>query len=418
MVACAAAFAGLVTALASQSAARAQDALHFDGEYGLYVGVTDFGLNVRWITETPGVGELAVIVDGEQIARLETLPGQSHSANVESTAAEVTLLYGSRGGDLHRTVIVRDPPAEPELEIEGVQQVYMLGDVHGQFDRVVTLLRNARLIDADLQWTGGESHLALLGDIFDRGNDVTRVLWLLYRLEREASAAGGAVHVVLGNHELMVMASDLRYVAGKEDMIAQTHGLRYGEMFDPGKSVLGRWLARRPGLMRMEDLLLAHGGVSPQYVEYDLREYQDSLRSFIDEELFTHWNDQAFLDTYGEDAEPGEFFADSAGIVRRYEFFFGGASVMWYRDFVRTDTLSAFLDQVLENFDSNVHVVGHTPVKTISEFYEGRLIAADLEDAATEMLHMERREDGGWNRYRIPLIGEPTPLSPPHSEEP
>ena len=412
------AVAALAAALGAAPVVRAQDALRFDGEYGLYAKVTEFGLNVRWITERPGVGELRAFVDGEEIARLETLAGQAHSANIEATAAEVTLLYGSKGSELHRTVIVRDSWPEPDVEIEGVSSVFMLGDVHGQFDRVVTLLGNAGLIDAELRWTGGENHLVFLGDIFDRGHDVTRVLWFLYGLERQAAEAGGAVHVVLGNHELMVMSSDLRYVGGKEAMIAETHGLGYGEMFDPHESVLGRWLSRKPGLVRMEDLLLAHGGISPQYADYSLQEFQDSLRSFIDEELFTRWNDQAYLDSYGEDPEATDVVADSAGIVRRYEFFFGGQSVMWYRDLVRTDTLATFLDRVLKRFDSHVHVVGHTPVETISEFYGGKLIAADLVDAATEMLHLTKRDDGGWDRVRIPLLGEPTPLAASHSDEP
>ena len=72
---------------------------------------------------------------------------------------------------------------------------------------------------------------------------------------------------------------------------------------------------------------------------------------------------------------------------------------------------------MLENFNSRVHVVGHTPLKTIGEFYEGKLIATDLEEPATEMLHLTRREDGGWDRFRIPLEGEPTRLSDLHSQD-
>jgi hypothetical protein len=400
-------------------AAAAQEARKFDGEYGLYVRVVETGLEVHWITEKAGIGVAHVVVDGETLELIQTPPGQAHVAYIENLAPKITLLYGADGGELHRTTILRDPRPDPLVELDGVESVFMFGDVHGEFDRVVRLLSNAELIDSDLRWVGGENHLVLLGDIFDRGEDVTRVLWLFYRLEREAAVAGGAVHVVLGNHELMVMSSDLRYVGGKEHLIAQAHGLGYGEMFDPQESVLGRWLARKPGLMKMNDLLLAHGGVSPQYVDYSLTEYQDSLRAFIDEELFVHWNDPEYLDSYADHLEEAGSTGgpvDSAGVARRYEFFFGSESVMWYRAFVQSDTLEAHLDAVLESFDSNVHVIGHTPVETIREFYGGKLIATDLEEAASELLHLRRRDDGGWDRFRIPLFGEPTRLSKLHRE--
>ena len=400
-------------------AASAQADLRFDGEYGLYVRVVETGLEARWITETAGVGVARVIVDGESVELVQTPLGQAHVAYIESTAPEITLLYGAEGEELHRTTILRDPQEEPVIEIDGVESVFMFGDVHGEFDRVVRLLLNAELIDADFGWVGGESQLVLLGDIFDRGPDVTRVLWFMYRLEREAAEAGGAVHVVLGNHEVMIMSSDLRYVGGKEALIAQAHGLEYGEMFDPKESVLGRWLSRKPGLVKMNDLLLAHGGVSPQYVDFSVEQYQDTLRAFIDEELFVHWMDPEYLDTYAERLEEAgstEMATDSAAIVRRYEFFFGGESVLWYRGLVQSDTLEAHLNAVLANFDSNVHVVGHTPVPTIREFYDGKLIATDLEEAASELLHLRRREDGGWDRFRIPLFGEATRLSDLHSE--
>ena len=84
--------------------------------------------------------------------------------------------------------------------------------------------------------------------------------------------------------------------------------------------------------------------------------------------------------------------------------------MLWYRDLVLADTLGGHLDAVLERFDAAIHVVGHTPVRTIRESYAGKLIAADLLDAATEMLRLVRRQDGGWNRAVIGLDGGAAPL--------
>ncbi len=84
--------------------------------------------------------------------------------------------------------------------ISGIDSLYVVGDVHGEYDRLLRLLGNAGLVDEQGQWTGGQRHVALLGDVFDRGADVTRTVWFRYELERQAQAAGGGSHLVLGNH--------------------------------------------------------------------------------------------------------------------------------------------------------------------------------------------------------------------------
>lgn len=395
---------GLATAVGRGGAADGR-AFRFEGEYGLTVRVLPEGLDVGWLTNDVEEGTLTAYVDGEAVATEHTEAAQAHRAWVGTAAPLVTLEYGAVGGALYRTTIEREPGPPVDLELAGIDSVYLFGDVHGEFERVVRLLHNAGLIDADLAWTGGTRHVVFLGDLFDRGDDVTRVLWFIYGLERQARETGGGVHVVLGNHEVMVMSGDLRYVSGKETMIAFRHGAEYGDLFDPRQTVLGRWLASKPGLMKVDDLLLAHGGVSPSYVDYGPREFQDTLSTFLGEDLFLAWYDPERLAEFGETTA-----LDSAAVARRFDFFFDGQSVFWYRDFVRTDTLGAFLDRVLDRYDASIHVIGHTPVETIQERYDGRLIATDLSDAATEMLFLARDGDGGWSRYRIPLFGAPVAL--------
>ena len=383
-----------------------QEGWHVEGEYGLYVAFADPGLEVRWLTDDERPGLVRAIVEGQVVAEEKTDPGTAHAARLRVRAPEITLEYGAEppdgaGGDaaLHRTRIWTEPPPA-QVDLTGHDSVFVFGDVHGEFDRVLWLLRLADLIDAELHWTGGGGAVAFLGDLFDRGEDVTRLLWFIHGLEREAEAAGGRVITLLGNHEAMVLTGDLRYLAPKEAMIAERHGMPYEAMFDPERSILGRWIAAKPGLVRLDDLLLAHGGVSPAYVDYSLQEYQDTLATFIAEPLFTRWRDETFLREFARETR-----LDSAQIYRRYDFFFGSESVLWYRDLVLSDTLGGHLDAVLERFGARTHVVGHTPVPTIRESYGGKLIAADLLDAATEMLRLIRRRDGGWNREVVRLDG-------------
>ena len=74
----------------------------------------------------------------------------------------------------------------------------------------------AGVIDQDRHWSGGRTHLVQLGDVVDRGPDSRKALDFLMSLEKEAAAAGGQVHALIGNHEVMRMLSDMRYVTPGE----------------------------------------------------------------------------------------------------------------------------------------------------------------------------------------------------------
>ena len=67
--------------------------------------------------------------------------------------------------------------------------VYVIGDIHGQFDKLLKLLHNAHLIDDRLQWIGDDATLWFLGDFFDRGEQGIDVVELLMRLQRQAPAS-------------------------------------------------------------------------------------------------------------------------------------------------------------------------------------------------------------------------------------
>ncbi len=91
-------------------------------------------------------------------------------------------------------------------------RVVAVGDVHGDADSLSRILTSVNLTDASGAWAGGEAVLVQTGDLLDRGTDDRRVLEYLMRLEGEARRAGGRVEVLLGNHEVMNLLGDLRYV--------------------------------------------------------------------------------------------------------------------------------------------------------------------------------------------------------------
>lgn len=85
--------------------------------------------------------------------------------------------------------------------------VFVMGDVHGYYERVVDLLRENGLLNSQLRWTGGNSTLVFMGDFVDRGPDGIGAIDLVMRLEQEARAAGGEVLGLLGNHEICFLGA-------------------------------------------------------------------------------------------------------------------------------------------------------------------------------------------------------------------
>lgn len=187
--------------------------------------------------------------------------------------------------------------AASDYDIKTSARVVAFGDVHGAYDDWVALLRELGVVDAQLNWSGGKTHLVSLGDLIDRGPGSREVVELLMKLDQQAERAGGAVHIVLGNHEVMVMTGDLRYVsrdefaafAGDETQADRDALFADYRRFNPGgeeaavrasfdeqypagfvalrkaystDGKLGSWLIQQPLVLKVNDKVYMHGGIS------------------------------------------------------------------------------------------------------------------------------------------------------------
>ncbi len=394
--------AAVALCLAAGGPAAEQDAVgRLDGEYGLWVRRQGDSLAVSWITNRPVAGFLDVSTGGRVRLHTTTAPDSEHTVVFRDPGARpLTLHYGeapdSAGG---WWTTIRQDAGKPRVSWPAADSIYVVSDIHGEFDRLVRVLRNAGLVGDSLEWTGGRRQLVVVGDVFDRGADATRALWLLYQLEAQAESAGGRLHMVLGNHEIMIMLGDLRYVSPKEKEIARRHHIGYDRLYDPRLSVLGRWLITRPALLRIGDVLFAHGGVSTDYAAWTLDSYEDTLAAYTREDLFYRWTDSTY-------AVP----LDSAAVERRNDFFWGPRSVFWYRDYAQGDSLRDALSAVLQRFDARLLVIGHTPLSTITPRYNGALIDVNTFPFVQEALLLVRNGKA-WNRFRIRESGFPERLN-------
>lgn len=89
------------------------------------------------------------------------------------------------------------------------QRVVAVGDIHGEYEGFVSILKKAGILDERLRWSGKRTVLVQTGDYLDRGAEVRKVMDLLMSLERGAGRARGRAIVLLGNHELMNLTSAL-----------------------------------------------------------------------------------------------------------------------------------------------------------------------------------------------------------------
>jgi hypothetical protein len=196
--------------------------------------------------------------------------GCNRPASLEQVASQPTT-----------TATATTTPAIVESRVKSQGRVVALGDVHGDMKATLRALSLAGVIDERAKWTGGTSVLVQTGDILDRGNDEQAILDLFERLKTEAKDAGGAVHVLNGNHELMNVAGDFRYVTpgGFADFEGKRARFR---AFRPG-GLYALKMASQPVVLIVDDTVFAHGGVLPRHAAYGIdrmnREVSHWLRS-------------------------------------------------------------------------------------------------------------------------------------------
>jgi len=283
-------------------------------------------------------------------------------------------------------------PADQVDEWDGLERIVALGDLHGDYRGYLQALNSAELIDPQGNWTGGATHFVQIGDIPDRGPDSALIIRHLRQLEQQASAAGGYVHALIGNHELMNITGQLHYVhPGEYEALrseqaeslrqAYRRELRRESAPAPIRSLydlasrsrdrtqevplgfvehrqhwqvsgeFGRWVASHNTVIRLNNLLFVHAGISPRYLGWSIRQINDQVR------------DELRGDSLPSDAVLEDYLGP-----------------LWYRGLSTDDeaVAPAFVDALLEAYRVDHVVVGHTPCcDTIMPRYDGKVLVID-----------------------------------------
>ena len=251
------------------------------------------------------------------------------------------------------------PTADP-ANFYGVKKLFMVSDIHGQYKIFRTLLQKHKVVNKKMTWRWGKGHLVVLGDIFDRGSQVTELLWTIYTLEKQAKKKGGRVHFMLGNHEVMPMYGDLRYLHKKYAHAAQyILKMSIPELYGP-TTILGEWLRTKNTIIRINDILLVHAGIHPAILEQKLnkRTINFLIRSNIGVSL------------------------EAIKTVDILKFLILDQGPLWYRGYFKDmegeqKMTPDLIQQTLDYFKVKTIVVGHTTLKQITPRYENRVIGID-----------------------------------------
>ncbi len=256
-----------------------------------------------------------------------------------------------------------NPCQIPATTYQTTGKILAISDIEGSFTKLYPFLRNHGVMNDSLQWTFQNNHLVLLGDYFDRGNNVTACLWLIYKLESEAKRAGGGVHFILGNHEQMNLAGSVNYVSPRYLALAQALKIPYKELYS-AQSELGKWLRTKNTIEKINGYLFCHGGLNPQILSYKI-----SLE-VINSRIRT---------TLGMSQEETRFSKSPIDA-----FLAGQKGPLWYRGYFQgykeayTQATQLQIDSLLGYYQAEKIIVGHTIVPAIQPLYQNKVLGIDV----------------------------------------
>ncbi len=306
--------------------------------------------------------------DGPYI--LNTNEGDRFCITMENGKIVRTKLSSGAGSQQILTKI----PAVPEIlmtssEVLALEthrldsQLLVVSDLEGNLDHLLEFLQFHHVIDNNYDWSWGENQVLFNGDSVDRGNQVTELLWFVRKLQQQARKEGGNVHFVLGNHEAMLLAGDIRYAHPKYKFVAARAGIPYHDLLGE-HTVLGNWIRSQPSVIQIGAYLFVHAGYSPELngLKLTKKEINSSIRTALGPPA---WGDRTDL---------------------RLSLIWHKKGPLWYRGYFKKHEneygpkpTDEQLNAILQRHGAKAIVVGHTVTGTIG-WLDGdrRLIGTDV----------------------------------------
>jgi len=280
--------------------------------------------------------------------------------------------------------------ADRECTWTGIEKIVAIGDLHGDYENFVTILKEVHLVDDDLHWIGGNIHLVQTGDVIDRGPNARAIFDLIMLLEEEAVQAGGMVHMLIGNHEEMnitgIAIDQPRYVNldqflsflpknyrdKEEKKIKEEHEKNHGNSDDSGLSLddvikefwtdalrnnqrakreyttnfnkeYGKWIIEHNTVIKINDTVFVHGGLSEKISRWKLKDINKTMRVELKEFI--------------------RAIRDKKPLAFKPKMVYASDGPLWYRGLSNENGEISVTDvkRILDNLQAKQMVIAHTP---------------------------------------------------------
>jgi len=228
------------------------------------------------------------------------------------------------------------------------KRIVAIGDVHGDFKKLESILRQAELIDEKNDWIGTDSILVQVGDLTDRDSDFKDIIELLIKLRQQANEKGGIVYVLLGNHELYDLQGGY-FVLEKSDFD------KFGGIMEREKALsmngkYGKFLRSDMNItMIVDDNLFAHAGLIPKFAKMGVDEINKQAHNI----LTNAPSYDSLLNDYYMKNKTHPLYADPIFNIND--------GPLWTRYYIETpeEESCKVLEQVLEITKTKRMIIGH-----------------------------------------------------------
>lgn len=300
--------------------------------------------------------------------------------------------------------MVKKKDCPPSIIEEMPNRLVVMGDVHGDLFMTIKCLLKGKVIEVDgdnITWIGGETVLVQMGDqvdgcrpfmtkcnecdelsdnplevdikckqdkysLLNPEDSEIKIMDLFDDLHEQAQKVGGAVYCLLGNHELMNVDGNLKYVSSKnleyfKKYIDEEQGINNRcdarrHVFKAGNKYAKRLASTRVASLIIGDWMFLHGGITKDVMkQYRIKKRTDIKRI---NKLVRQWLN-------GEiDRENVEYIVGSNTSSGKHN---PKNTIFWNREMGNLkedepkDSCDKLLNDVFKTLKINHVVVGHTP---------------------------------------------------------
>ena len=257
-----------------------------------------------------------------------------------------------------------------------VKRIIAIGDIHGDFKALLKALYKANIIDTNGDWdkNNKDTIVIQMGDLLDRGGrghedtdnyrEEIDILQYIEHLNKQATdkkdKLNSAFITLIGNHELMNMLGDFRYVSETAMRgMGGDEGRR--KLFSAGGPIAKHLGCCSYGICKIGDWTFVHGGVLPQHLKdknFSFSKVNQLIRKIM----------------------RGEVNKSSLNSSER-DFIFGNNGLFWTRELSKDNpncTMANESVHILNDKNKNGGiVVGHTVQERINSKCGGKVWAID-----------------------------------------